>query len=214
MSLDTAHLRRLMAEAESATAAARPTYATLYAARDHSHEAGGMDVLRRAEEEHESALGKRQVATRYLEVAARQALPELLDIAEKVPASAVPEVSEDEALTDEAIGKWQDDVRDELMDGLKAIGLSGEIDGGGCDSGDWRDFTLAEVRDFVRIVSDWHFDNAKDGRYEYLTGKLAEAEAKSRMARHCIATALSANEWGAHPRALLEDALDELGGRP
>lgn len=91
-----------------------------------------------------------------------------------VPASAVPEVSEDGALTDEAIGKWQDDVLAELMDGLKTIGLSGDIDGGGCDSGDWRDFTLAEIRDFVCTVSDWHFDNAKDGRYEYLTGKLAE----------------------------------------
>lgn len=50
---------------------------------------------------------------------------------------------------DREVGKFQNDVKNLIDD------LSGSnVDGGGCDSGDWRDFTLAEIGQGIAFVKD------------------------------------------------------------
>lgn len=47
---------------------------------------------------------------------------------------------------DKEIGEFQDDARAVMAEALDSVGIPGyRIDGGGCDSGDWRDFTLSEI---------------------------------------------------------------------
>lgn len=61
------------------------------------------------------------------------------------------------------ISEFQDDVRAALIEGLTALGVKNahQIDGGGCDSGDWRDFTLAEINQAFVILSDRQYDAKK-----------------------------------------------------
>ena len=52
-------------------------------------------------------------------------------------------------------GEFQDAVRDDLVEALDGVGLQGfRIDGGGCDSGDWRDFTQSEIQQGVGMLTD------------------------------------------------------------
>lgn len=58
------------------------------------------------------------------------------------------------------ISEFQDQARAALIEGLTALGVENahRIDGGGCDSGDWRDFTLAEIRQAFVMLSDREYD--------------------------------------------------------
>lgn len=61
------------------------------------------------------------------------------------------------------IGKFQDAIRAALIDGVRAItgkDYAHRIDGGGCDSGDWRDFTVAEIRSAFMAI-EHHNELAK-----------------------------------------------------
>lgn len=73
---------------------------------------------------------------------------------------AGPTPDEDDEKDDRPIAEFQDDVRDTLIEGLRELGIKNadQIDGGGCDSGDWRDFTLAEIRQAFVILSDRDYD--------------------------------------------------------
>lgn len=81
----------------------------------------------------------------YIELAERRA----------TPAPAGGGEADIDTLTGPAIGKFQDDIRAVLIDevqGLTGKDYAHRIDGGGCDSGDWRDFTLAEIRSAFRAI--------------------------------------------------------------
>ncbi len=56
------------------------------------------------------------------------------------------------------IGEFQNDVLTVLLETLDEEGIeNANIDGGGCDSGDWRDFTLSEIRQGLnRLVEHSH----------------------------------------------------------
>lgn len=57
-------------------------------------------------------------------------------------------------VTDEMVGDFPDQVRNFLLDELERLGIRGDIDGGGCDSGDWRDFVMSELRQGVGHITD------------------------------------------------------------
>lgn len=57
------------------------------------------------------------------------------------------------------ISRFQDEVRQQLLDHLASAGLEGaDIDGGGCDSGAWQDFTLSEIRQGFNVLADFYYD--------------------------------------------------------
>jgi len=62
----------------------------------------------------------------------------------------------DEATSDKEIGEFQDDVRNLLMERLGKLGVQdpGSIDGGGGDSGDWRDFTMCEIGQALDMIGE------------------------------------------------------------
>lgn len=62
------------------------------------------------------------------------------------------------------IGEHQDAVRDYLLEACREMGADGDIDGGGCDSGDWRDFTMSELEQGIGIIMDWHDGMLAAGR--------------------------------------------------
>ncbi len=70
---------------------------------------------------------------------------------------------------DNEIGAFQDSARDVMVAALNAAGLPGfRIDGGGSDSGDWRDFTMAEIRQGI-----WMATEAVDDLHKQLAAKEA-----------------------------------------
>jgi len=54
----------------------------------------------------------------------------------------------------ETIGDFPDRLRDFLLGEMERLGIKGDIDGGGCDSGDWRDFVMSELRQGVGHLTD------------------------------------------------------------
>ncbi len=80
------------------------------------------------------------------------------DILDAICSGAVP-LPEDVAIPTKVVTEFQDKVREQLLDELAAGGLEGaDIDGGGCDSGDWRDFTLSEIRQAFTVLADFYYD--------------------------------------------------------
>lgn len=56
---------------------------------------------------------------------------------------------------DEApVGDFPDQVRNYMLGELEKCGIKPDIDGGGCDSGDWRDFCMAEIRQGFGALTD------------------------------------------------------------
>jgi hypothetical protein len=82
------------------------------------------------------------------------------------------------------IATWQDMVRDKLLAGLKEMGMRGDIDGGGCDSGDWRDFTLAEIQDFIVRVTDWHYGRTTPSASDVLAERQRQVTAEGWWPEH------------------------------
>lgn len=83
---------------------------------------------------------------------------EMADARDQEIAALRQQVAERDATiaeNEKEISEHQDNVRDRMIDGLKEAGLNGDrIDGGGCDSGDWRDFTESEVGQGLGIALD------------------------------------------------------------
>ncbi len=77
-----------------------------------------------------------------------------------------------------AITQFQDQLRNYLLDQYAHYGIKSDIDGGGCDSGDWRDFSMAELRMGVGGICEHYQDKLDDMRTErdhWITvAKLAE----------------------------------------
>lgn len=64
-------------------------------------------------------------------------------------------VEPEDVLSDKEIGEFQDKVRGILVDAVNSAGGKGDrIDGGGCDSGYWPDFTLSELQQAVGMLED------------------------------------------------------------
>ena len=57
-------------------------------------------------------------------------------------------------VTDEDVREFQEQVRDKFLAEMDVLKLKGDIDGGGCDSGDWRDFTLCEIQQGINVLSE------------------------------------------------------------
>lgn len=66
-------------------------------------------------------------------------------------------VRHDDSVSESGIAEFQDDVRDMILSILEEAQIPGDIDGGGCDSSDWRDFTLDEIRQGFNRVLDHYF---------------------------------------------------------
>ena len=81
-----------------------------------------------------------------------------------------------ETETETEIGEFQDTMRDALVDFLGKHGAKdpGKIDGGGCDSGDWRDFSHSELDQGLGMIEEEIIDP--------LRAKLAAAEGALRKA--------------------------------
>ena len=61
------------------------------------------------------------------------------------------------------VAKFQDEVRYLLLGLLTSAGLEGtDIDGGGCDSGAWQDFTLSEIRQGFNGLADYYHDRNEE----------------------------------------------------
>lgn len=95
-------------------------------------------------------------------------------------ASAIEKGQVEGVIGGKELAEFQDDVRDMLMQRLDVLGIRKHIDGGGCDSGDWRDFTKDEIGQAFNALSDHYYDikAADDGVIADLTLRLAAAEAE------------------------------------
>jgi hypothetical protein len=70
--------------------------------------------------------------------------------------------TDDEAISDKEIADFQDDVRSELLSLLSNAGIETDIDGGGCDSGAWQDFTLSEITQGFNRLADHYYDKDEE----------------------------------------------------
>ncbi len=55
---------------------------------------------------------------------------------------------------DEIVGDFPDRLRNFFLYEMERLGVKGDIDGGGCDSGDWRDFVMSEARQGIGHLTD------------------------------------------------------------
>jgi hypothetical protein len=55
---------------------------------------------------------------------------------------------------DGAVRDFPDKLRNFLLDEMTRLGIKGDIDGGGCDSGDWHDFVMSEARQGIGYLTD------------------------------------------------------------
>lgn len=62
----------------------------------------------------------------------------------------------------EEVRDFQDGVRGMLLQELEKRGIKEDIDGSGCDSGDWRDFTMSEIQQGFNRLADHFFDKAEN----------------------------------------------------
>lgn len=84
----------------------------------------------------------------------------------------------DPTMTDEAIGEFQNQVRNLMVAFVDASGGRGyQIDGGGCDSGDWRDLTLSEIKQGLAMVADIEYERREADQQARAGAALARPEA-------------------------------------
>jgi hypothetical protein len=97
------------------------------------------------------------------------------------------------------IAKFQDEVRNLLLDLLTAAGLEGtDIDGGGCDSGDWRDFTMSEIRQGFNGLADYYHDRNEEQAKEIaaLRAEVERLRGERDEARNALRqTVIESDNW-------------------
>lgn len=120
----------------------------------------------------------------------RAALARVRPAATEQTAQAEAGDEADDSVSESGIAEFQDDVRDMILGILEESEIPGDIDGGGCDSGDWRDFTLDEIRQGFNRVLDHYFekDQAREAETVELRTDYSACEAECSALKAQLAT--------------------------